>query len=99
VFEKLVPAGRGRLIIQRKTDRATRLDDDLDSDDEYRLGVEMLTLLSTTQLLDTLLIVVLAIKAHTDAGLTRVPQRVREACSRRSWSSYHSKKDRPCYTT
>ncbi|KAJ5237115.1 hypothetical protein N7489_007206 [Penicillium chrysogenum] len=34
VFEKLVPAGRGRLIIQRKTDRATRLDDDLDSDDE-----------------------------------------------------------------
>lgn len=34
VFEKLVPAGRGRLIIQRKTDRATRLDDDIDSDDE-----------------------------------------------------------------
>ncbi|OQE95523.1 hypothetical protein PENNAL_c0002G00805 [Penicillium nalgiovense] len=34
VFEKLVPAGRGRLIIQRKTDRATRLDDDVDSDDE-----------------------------------------------------------------
>ncbi|KAJ5960859.1 Chromosome segregation protein SudA [Penicillium vulpinum] len=34
VFEKLVPAGRGRLIIQRKTDRSTRLDDDVDSDDE-----------------------------------------------------------------
>ncbi|KGO77535.1 RecF/RecN/SMC [Penicillium italicum] len=34
VFEKLVPAGRGRLIIQRKTDRATRVDDDADSDDE-----------------------------------------------------------------
>ncbi|KAI9926394.1 hypothetical protein ASPWEDRAFT_119813 [Aspergillus wentii DTO 134E9] len=34
VFEKLVPAGRGRLIIQRKTDRALRQDDELDSDDE-----------------------------------------------------------------
>ncbi|KAJ6155171.1 RecF/RecN/SMC [Penicillium chermesinum] len=34
VFEKLVPAGRGRLIIQRKTDRATRGDDELDSEDE-----------------------------------------------------------------
>jgi len=34
VFEKLVPAGRGRLIIQRKTDRSTRPEDELDSDDE-----------------------------------------------------------------
>lgn len=34
VFEKLVPAGRGRLIIQRKTDRAVRPEDDVDSDDE-----------------------------------------------------------------
>ncbi|CAI7614163.1 unnamed protein product [Penicillium pancosmium] len=34
VFEKLVPAGRGRLIIQRKTDRSTRAEDDVDSEDE-----------------------------------------------------------------
>lgn len=34
VFEKLVPAGRGRLIIQRKTDRALRQPDDLESEDE-----------------------------------------------------------------
>ncbi|CAG7981883.1 unnamed protein product [Penicillium olsonii] len=34
VFEKLVPAGRGRLIIQRKTDRATRPGEEVDSDDE-----------------------------------------------------------------
>jgi structural maintenance of chromosome 3 (chondroitin sulfate proteoglycan 6) len=34
VFEKLVPAGRGRLIIQRKTDRTTRAEDEVDSDDE-----------------------------------------------------------------
>ncbi|KAF7168973.1 hypothetical protein CNMCM5623_001854 [Aspergillus felis] len=34
VFEKLVPAGRGRLIIQRKTDRALRQEDGMDSDDE-----------------------------------------------------------------
>ncbi|KAH2805841.1 hypothetical protein KXW38_008004 [Aspergillus fumigatus] len=34
IFEKLVPAGRGRLIIQRKTDRALRQEDDMDSDDE-----------------------------------------------------------------
>ncbi|KAJ9220026.1 hypothetical protein DTO207G8_5287 [Paecilomyces variotii] len=33
VFEKLVPAGRGRLIIQRKTDRPLQ-QDDVDSDDE-----------------------------------------------------------------
>lgn len=34
VFEKLVPAGRGRLIIQRKTDRAVRTGEEIDSDDE-----------------------------------------------------------------
>ncbi|KAF7595386.1 Structural maintenance of chromosomes protein 3 [Aspergillus hancockii] len=34
VFEKLVPAGRGRLIIQRKTDRAMRQEEELDSEDE-----------------------------------------------------------------
>ncbi|KAL3463927.1 RecF/RecN/SMC [Aspergillus heterothallicus] len=34
IFEKLVPAGRGRLIIQRKTDRSQRPEDDLESDDE-----------------------------------------------------------------
>ncbi|KAJ5637736.1 hypothetical protein N7490_007615 [Penicillium lividum] len=34
VFEKLVPAGRGRLIIQRKTDRNARPGEDVDSDDE-----------------------------------------------------------------
>lgn len=34
VFERLVPAGRGRLIIQRKTDRSARPEDELDSDDE-----------------------------------------------------------------
>ncbi|KAJ5083909.1 Chromosome segregation protein SudA [Penicillium alfredii] len=34
VFERLVPAGRGRLIIQRKTDRTLRPEDEVDSDDE-----------------------------------------------------------------
>lgn len=34
VFEKLVPAGRGRLIIQRKTDKNQRQADELDSEDE-----------------------------------------------------------------
>ncbi|EGE09251.1 chromosome segregation protein sudA [Trichophyton equinum CBS 127.97] len=34
IFEKLAPAGRGRLIIQRKTDAATRQQEDMDSDDE-----------------------------------------------------------------
>lgn len=34
VFERLVPAGRGRLVIQRKTDRALRQEDEVDSDDE-----------------------------------------------------------------
>lgn len=34
VFERLVPAGRGRLIIQRKTDRAMRQNEELDSEDE-----------------------------------------------------------------
>lgn len=36
VFEKLVPAGRGRLIIQRKTDRALRPENELESEDEDR---------------------------------------------------------------
>lgn len=36
IFEKLVPAGRGRLIIQRKTDRAVRPDNEAESDDEDR---------------------------------------------------------------
>lgn len=34
IFEKLVPAGRGRLIIQRKSDPTNRQDDDVDSDEE-----------------------------------------------------------------
>ena len=41
VFEKLVPAGRGRLIIQRKTDRAQA--DDEDSEDDRRESVENYT--------------------------------------------------------
>lgn len=36
VFEKLVPAGRGRLIIQRKTDRALRPENEIESEDEDR---------------------------------------------------------------
>lgn len=34
IFEKLVPAGKGRLIIQRRTDKQVRAADDEDSDDE-----------------------------------------------------------------
>ncbi len=41
IFEKLVPAGRGRLVIQRKTDQRPR--DDEDSDDEPRESVENYT--------------------------------------------------------
>ncbi len=41
VFEKLVPAGRGRLVIQRKADRAQQEDDD--SEDEHRQSVESYT--------------------------------------------------------
>lgn len=42
VFEKLVPAGRGRLVIQRKTDRqqAGGADEEQDSDEERRESVE-----------------------------------------------------------
>lgn len=40
IFEKLVPAGRGRLIIQRKSDRATRQDGEDESDDERRDSVD-----------------------------------------------------------
>jgi structural maintenance of chromosome 3 (chondroitin sulfate proteoglycan 6) len=36
VFEKLVPAGRGRLMIQRKTDRALRPENEIESEDEER---------------------------------------------------------------
>ena len=43
VFEKLVPAGRGRLVIQRKTDRQQQGEDEEDSDDERRQSVENYT--------------------------------------------------------
>jgi structural maintenance of chromosome 3 (chondroitin sulfate proteoglycan 6) len=36
VFERLVPAGRGRLVIQRKTDRALRPENEIESEDEDR---------------------------------------------------------------
>lgn len=41
IFERLVPAGRGRLVIQRKTDQRNR--DDEDSDEEPRESVENYT--------------------------------------------------------
>ncbi|KAF3938171.1 hypothetical protein ABW19_dt0201337 [Dactylella cylindrospora] len=41
IFEKLVPLGRGRLVIQRKADRGRR--DEEDSDDEGRNAVENYT--------------------------------------------------------
>lgn len=41
IFERLVPAGRGRLIIQKKTDQRVREDDD--SEDEQRQSVENYT--------------------------------------------------------
>lgn len=40
VFEKLVPAGKGRLIIQRKSDRAEQNNEEEDSDQERRESVE-----------------------------------------------------------
>lgn len=40
IFERLVPAGHGRLVIQRKTDRRT---EPADSDDDQRGGVENYT--------------------------------------------------------
>jgi structural maintenance of chromosome 3 (chondroitin sulfate proteoglycan 6) len=43
VFEKLVPAGKGRLIIQRKADRQIRQEAEEDSGDERRDGVENYT--------------------------------------------------------
>jgi structural maintenance of chromosome 3 (chondroitin sulfate proteoglycan 6) len=43
VFEKLVPAGRGRLIIQRKTDRAAQHDVDSDEEEARRESVENYT--------------------------------------------------------
>lgn len=42
VFEKLVPAGRGRLVIQRKADRAQQPEDE-ESEDERRESVENYT--------------------------------------------------------
>lgn len=42
VFEKLVPAGRGRLVIQRKADRQ-QADEEDESDDERRESVENYT--------------------------------------------------------
>ena len=42
VFEKLVPAGRGRLVIQRKTDRP-QAEDEEESDDERKESVENYT--------------------------------------------------------
>lgn len=41
IFERLVPAGRGRLVIQRKTDQRVQEDDE--SDDEQRETVENYT--------------------------------------------------------
>ncbi|CZR61603.1 probable structural maintenance of chromosomes protein 3 [Phialocephala subalpina] len=41
IFERLVPAGRGRLIIQKKTDQRVREDED--SEDEQRQSVENYT--------------------------------------------------------
>lgn len=43
VFEKLVPAGRGRLVIQRKADRQQQAGDEEDSDEERRESVENYT--------------------------------------------------------
>lgn len=41
IFERLVPAGRGRLVIQRKTDQRAREDED--SDEEPRESVDNYT--------------------------------------------------------
>ncbi|KAF7511110.1 hypothetical protein GJ744_005341 [Endocarpon pusillum] len=43
VFSELVPAGRGRLIIQRKTDRSTAPDDEDSEDEQARKSVENYT--------------------------------------------------------
>ena len=43
VFEKLVPAGMGRLIIQRKTDQRAAAEDDEDEDEARRESVENYT--------------------------------------------------------
>jgi structural maintenance of chromosome 3 (chondroitin sulfate proteoglycan 6) len=42
VFERLVPAGQGRLVIQRKSDRQVRQQED-DSEDDARESVENYT--------------------------------------------------------
>lgn len=43
VFEKLVPAGRGRLVIQRKADRQANDAEDDSDDDQHRNSVENYT--------------------------------------------------------
>lgn len=43
VFSELVPAGRGRLIIQRKTDRSTAPADEDSEDEQARKSVENYT--------------------------------------------------------
>lgn len=43
VFSELVPAGRGRLIIQRKTDKATAQGDGDSEDEQARRSVESYT--------------------------------------------------------
>jgi structural maintenance of chromosome 3 (chondroitin sulfate proteoglycan 6) len=43
VFQKLVPAGRGRLIIQRKTDARQAEDDESDEESSNKRGVENYT--------------------------------------------------------
>ena len=43
VFEKLVPAGRGRLVIQRKADKRALEEEEEESDDERRESVENYT--------------------------------------------------------
>lgn len=43
IFEKLVPAGHGRLVIQRKADRAKNRAANNDSDEEVVSGVESYT--------------------------------------------------------
>jgi len=43
IFEKLVPAGHGRLVIQRRSDRAKGQQQEEDDDDESRGSVENYT--------------------------------------------------------
>jgi len=43
VFEKLVPAGRGRLVIQRRADKALQADEESEDDERRRESVENYT--------------------------------------------------------